>query len=399
MKQYNNISLKNPFYGISLDTVLLGLYFFVLPFDFIGSDFGSVTKLMALLPVGFTLLCNVIRNMKINMYLLIIFVLYYIINYASVLRAPIPLLVEERASTLILNYLMIIICTSVPKTSKEISFLEKAIIASVVWILFFVVFSSITSNNGRVFIATDNYIQDPNYLCGFLILPILYFVKQLIQRKNVFFSILYLLMMLYVIFQTGSRGGLLALIVAGFVYLICAEGKNMSSKILGIIVIVFVVLISVMLFVPDEIMQRYNLSYTLNDGAAGRFDIWRDLWNKYQGFDLWQKWFGSGSGNVRYFSFYHKVAHNLWIETLVELGIFGLVNLLSIHLYFITKAWKSNNKLYFATLIGYEVMTMSMSLYTYKPMFAIFLMINFVRFEHADKPERLQHHDAFYGVC
>ena len=162
MKQYNSISLKNPFYEISLDTILLGIYFFVLPFDFIGSEFGSITKLIALLPVGFTLLCNVIRNMKINMYLLIIFVLYYVLNYASVLRAPIPLWAEGRASTLILNYLMIIICTSVPKTQKEVLFLEKSLIFSVVWIMFFALFSSVTSENGRMFLATENYIQDPN---------------------------------------------------------------------------------------------------------------------------------------------------------------------------------------------------------------------------------------------
>jgi len=399
MKQYNSISLKNPFYEISLDTILLGIYFFVLPFDFIGSEFGSITKLIALLPVGFTLLCNVIRNMKINMYLLIIFVLYYVLNYASVLRAPIPVWAEQRASTLILNYLMILICTSVPKTSKEISFLEKAIICSVVWILFFVGFSSINSINGRMFIGTENYIQDPNYLCGFLIFPILYFMKKLIVKKNISYSVLMLLIMLYIIFRTGSRGGLLALVIAIFAYLMCAEAKKMSSKILGLMVVSFSILIIFMLFVPDEIMQRYNLSYTLNDGAAGRFDIWRDLWNKYQDFDLWQKWFGGGSGNVRYFSFYRNVAHNLWLETLIELGIFGLVNLIVIHAYFIVKAWKTKDKLYFATLIGYEVMTMSLSLYTYKPMFAIFLMINLVRFEQNAKPESLPQPGNLYDAC
>lgn len=399
MKQYNSISLKNPFYGISLDTILLGLYFLVLPFDFIGSDFGSITKLMALLPVGFTLLCNVIRNMKINMYLLIIFVLYYVMNYVSVLWAPIPIWAEQRAETLILNYLMIIICTSVPKTSKEILFLEKSIVASIVWILLFVGFNSTSSINGRLFLDTGNYHQDPNYLCGFLIFPILYLVKKLIAKKNKFFSVLMIMLMLYIIFLTGSRGGLLALIFALFAYFICQEGKNMSTKIIALTIVSFLILVAIMLFVPDEIMQRYNLSYTLNDGAAGRFDIWKELWKKHQNFDIWQKWFGVGANNVRYFSFNHKVAHNLWIETLIELGIFGLVGLILIHSYFIMKSWKSKDKLYFATLIGYEVMTMSMSLYTYKPLFAIFLMINLVRFELPDKSETLQQPNIFYGVC
>lgn len=293
---------------------------------------------------------------------------------------------------------MIIICTSVPKTQKEVLFLEKSLIFSVVWIMFFALFSSVTSENGRMFLATENYIQDPNYMCGFLIFPILYFINKLMVKKNIFVSVLAILLMLYLIFQTGSRGGLLALLVAIFAYLMTTKSNNMSARVTVLLMISFIILIAVMLFMPDEIMQRYNLSYTLNDGAAGRFDIWRDLWKRYHDFDFWQKWFGFGAANVRLASTYHKVAHNLWLETLIELGIFGFVGLILIHSYFIIKSWKSKDKLYFATLIGYEVMAMSMSLYTYKPMFAIFLMINLVRFEHDDKPERLQQPGAFYGV-
>jgi len=228
--------------------------------------------------------------------------------------------------------------------------------------------------------------------------PHIIFCEEYHKKEKYIFSALMIMLMLYIIFRTGSRGGLLALIIALFSFLMCSEGKNMSSKILGLTIVSFLILIILMLFVPDEIMQRYNLSYTLNDGAAGRFDIWRDLWNKYHDFNLWQKWFGAGANNVRYFSFYRMVAHNLWLETLVELGIFGLLALVLIHSYFLCKSWQSKDKLYFATLIGYEVMTMSMSLYAYKPMFAIFLMINLVRFEHDDKPERLQPMDAFLSV-
>ena len=67
--------------------------------------------------------------------------------------------------------------------------------------------------------------------------------------------------------------------------------------------------------------------------------------------------------------------HNIFLETLVELGVFGLIFYCLAIGTFVKRSLKLNDKFCFAVLICMIVMSLSTSLYTFKPYFNIMLFV------------------------
>ena len=122
--------------------------------------------------------------------------------------------------------------------------------------------------------------------------------------------------------------------------------------------------------------ERLSITSVIEDGGSQRLGIWKLLWEKFYNSDIGSFFLGSGTGTVITFTGnYYRVAHNIYLETLVELGIIGVILLLFQYFSFFFKAVKNDNKVYASLMFAYIIMGLTLSIYRYKPLFLIFLII------------------------
>lgn len=141
------------------------------------------------------------------------------------------------------------------------------------------------------------------------------------------------------ILLTASRTGLLGILVAIVLgSLFAGRSRRAPLLVVGLLAALSMTAYVVAL-APPEVRQRI----TASDGGSGRDDIWRVGWRMVQDNPVQ----GVGLGNFRLTSIDYllepgqlkrdtfildrpKVAHNIYLETLAELGVIGLVLFLSI---------------------------------------------------------------------
>ena len=191
------------------------------------------------------------------------------------------------------------------------------------------IFSILTGEIGRVSV-TGTY--DPNDFALFLvmILPIVYFLagNQYGLKKVGLYLIVILLM--FTIYKTGSRGGFLGLLTVGFLTLARDTKKKLMARFL--IITAFGSLF--WLLAPGSYWHRLDTIFNLeNDynvtASEGRIDIWK------RGLHLMLEhpFLGSGAGAfVVAEGETHQeqggkwsAAHNSFIQIGVELGVGGLI--------------------------------------------------------------------------
>ena len=363
---------------LNFDAVLLGLYLFTLPLDFLPLFGGSVSKLVALLPVGFIFLFRLTR-VRVHINVALVMALYVLLNHFSGTYALNYYVAEERTTALFLNLGLIIFCSSIDRNKREVSFLKKSLVMSG-WFLLLIVFIYGEKMSGlRLVIKINGMRQDPNYFCGYMIFAILYYLDNILQRRKRAFSIVAFTAFLTVILLTGSRGGFLAVAIACFIFVLAQKtNKAIINRLVTIALAGTVLLFAANTFLPEEIKERYSLEFTKEDDGAGRFEIWKSLNRDYKYSNEFNKLFGKGAGNVRFYTSNGNVGHNLWLETRCELGIVGLILLIIIYMLYMKRAYRLKEKIYFSTLIGYITMTMSLSLCVYKPIYSMFLITSIV---------------------
>jgi len=362
---------------IRIDTIILSLYLLMLPFDFFNTGMGSIPKYVSVAVIGIVVLCN-IRNFKINMAIISILAIYFVLNYISSAYSINGAYPRQRAMSLFLNYLLIIICASSKKNENELEFLKKVLAISgwiVVGLMFFFN-GSLEGGGERLTVMVDGQEQDPNYLCGYMLFSVAYYLDIIFNKEKKVWAIISILIFFTVVIATGSRGGTLAIILTCiFFYLLDNKNKHKIRNLFMILLVGFGVLYIANRYISMDVLTRFTKEFNETNQGAGRLEIWESAMMSFSEFNIFNKFFGVGSATIQYYTYTAHVAHNLWIETLVELGVLGLVMLSVMYSIFIKYGFKLKSKIYLASLLGYIAMTMTMSLYTYKPIFTIFMLI------------------------
>ncbi len=380
--QNDNVANKEK---MQMSVLFLGLYFLLLPLDFfdIGNE-TSLLKFLSLLPL--CAICFNFKNIKINVISSVSFLIYIFLNAMSIFYSKDADLSIQRTKSIILNYVMIIFCSTIRTTQKEKKFLMWMVVASG----FFAILTMFFSNEiyeGRIIMKIGESKQDPNYFCGYIMFATVFLLSCILSKHYKIISTILFVLIFTIVFLTGSRGGTIAIVIACFsLFYLDSKRQHFFSKIFLLVALAITLYILLMNVVPIEVRMRFDPTFTQNDGGAGRFRIWKDLWGDFNDFSLIQKMFGAGAATVKEYGLHGVVAHNLWLETLIELGYLGFFVQIVIYAYFMEKAFKMENKIYFSSMIGFLVMTFSMSLYTYKPIYCLFIMINIMSRSDAEEP-------------
>lgn len=372
--------IKNEQEPIKRITKLIAVYLFCAPLDFLQIIPGvSLSRFLIFLPLAGCIFymnkAKVIFDkffLAIGLYLLMVtFTLTYSINYSSTI---------QRVITVILNITVIFILSLLPYNKRELTVIKKAIAYSG-WftVALMLLYSNTSIMGGRLTVIVHGNYQDPNYLCGFLIYSVVYYWEKYLKHKK-FFSLVVVGVFLTFVLLTGSRGGLIA-VGGALLFYLAAWIKNTKFKFSSIIKVILLIGFIVLLFnfavsnlLPESISSRLNINFTLNDRGANRFDIWEKVLNNYQSSPSMNKLFGWGAGTIRNF-LYNDVGHNIWIESSMEIGLVGVAILLFLYMSYFIKSCKMHEFVVAASFFGYLIMTMSLSLYSYKPIWNILLII------------------------
>lgn len=142
----------------------------------------------------------------------------------------------------------------------------------------------------------------------------------------------------------------------------------------------FVIINVILDNLPQELRIRFSFDNVSDSGGSGRTDLWKNAIDMFLNANIFTKIFGYGAGTVRYnmdlLGYPNaNVVHNIFLETLVELGIVGLI-IYSVAIFlFAKKAFQNEDKFAFSVIVCMIVLSLSTSIYAFKPYFNIMLYI------------------------
>ena len=191
-------------------------------------------------------------------------------------------------------------------------------------------------------------------------------------------QIIIMLLSLYCVLMSGSRGALIAAAVAMIITLLQSGKVDAKSVLIVIVFAIIVLLLSIRYIIPlipDDVLTRMSLKALLKDGGSGRGDLWTDAVRKIWNGSVLRMMFGYGQyGLTVGTKGVSQTMHNQLIQQLSNYGIVGLV----LYLILIYKSYKSiklNCPRYMGAFIGMMVMSLTITMsVAYKLLWILLLM-------------------------
>lgn len=322
-----------PFFIVWPVEVALGLFAFFVPFEEVAtiSPGTSVPFLVGALAGAGLLAVGIIDNrLERPPRAAFYWTFFVLLAAASILWAYNPDRVLFRLPTAMALLLLYVAATSLKITERELFRVTILAIAGGV------VASLLSSSGfyhgiayqgtGRSTITQGDVASDPNFYAASLMLPLSLAVGHVLSSKNVFFRTAMLGcagLITFAVLLTMSRGGLLAMLIMILVY---ALRYRLSWKLLLPVALLCVGLA----FLPDVFFTR--ISTAVETGGAGRTAIWtaglfaaKHYFFYGAGLENFSDVFWFFAGYAPEYRGVDSASHNIYLATLVELGIAGLV--------------------------------------------------------------------------
>lgn len=327
-------------YGVLAVPLVFPFALFVLlvPFDNLLalSSVGTLTKLVAIAcGAAFILWLLRTRRYVLPTRAVAVWGGFMLLQIVSLVWAIDPALSLQRLATPLELYTLYAAASFMPVNERVLrTLIVAAIGGAVIAGLYgaYVFHSGVdVSNNGRLFLANDETLIDPNHFAAALIAPFALALSALASTRSRVIGTLAAVAVACIalgIAVAGSRGGILAVAVA-FLYLCIRSRRRLAICAIG------VAGLALALAMHGSALSRF--SNATSSGGAGRFDIWKVGLTAFS--SHWM--IGAGFGNFPiafdraflsvsegYYTHWHRVSHNILVGTAVELGVIGLVVLL-----------------------------------------------------------------------
>lgn len=383
--RFEKMECKGEKERLSLFGLLFPLYFVSTMFDYVGIIPGvSPARLMALLLVFAAVVKAKSLRLRIDGRVFALSMLLL----AVILSVPVvdnlggsfnPML------SFVLNILLVYIAASVGLNAREKGLAALSFIVGS-FIVCGMVLLDPSGVNGteRSSVSVLGYTQDPNELCAYFIVPSLLLLRFSEKKTAAVKAFCFLAVALFFLaaLSTGSRGGLLALLVALAVYsFVYFKRAGSPIWILILIPVALFVVVYGMDFIlgllPSSVSNRF-LGVTFSDATVAlRFQKWQEVLSSYMQSSLPQQLFGHGFGASMQATSAGLVAHNAYIEVLYSLGTFGFVALLCFFSLVFGKAVRDGKSVVYAALFGFFVLWVSLSAVSLKIIWAL-VMFSFL---------------------
>lgn len=360
---------------VKLSTIFMGLYFFIAPLDTLQVFGGiSILRILIILPMFFCIFDFLnAKDFKIDKSILwlISFIVFGFIGLTFSIDINSTI---AKLSTFTLYALFLIFGSIKGYNQKEYEFLVKMFIFSSWFAIALSFFFEVYQGGRLTYLLSNTATEDQNAFGGYLLFAGGFYFYELLRSKKIF-NLIPLIIMVYYLLLTGSRGSLLAFIVVIFILLLLNGKKNIITKGIGMLFAFFFfyfTLSIILSFLSPALANRFKFDEILQTGAGGRFTIWEVLYNYFIQSNVIVKFFGNGLGTV---SIIYRTAHNNWLELLIETGIIGVSLFFAAIASFVKKSIDIRSPLLISILAGYITMTFSLSIFSYKPMWNLMLLI------------------------
>ena len=321
-----------------LELLAVCFYFFIAFFEpYLNNMIGSVTKYYIIALIGILLLFNNKYRIKGTQ---IIYALWLAYKMLSVFWAGDTSVAQLHFFSQVGMIGLLIVLTSVEFSKRDIDaiILTELIGSSIIGVLslfFSQPYHGI--NEARQVLVLFGNESDPNNIAAFLCIgSIIAFYYLITGRKYRLICALMFIVNTYSCLQTGSRAGLITIVVSCvLVFLFCSSYKKMSTRIRFFVV--FAALLALLYFIitrflPDVIYMRL-FDYQSYEGGSERTDIWKTVWELcLEDLNLI---FGAGWGAYHGYNGMDAAVHNTFLSMLSDVGLIGCT------LFFAPIAWRS----------------------------------------------------------
>ncbi len=250
------------------------------------------------------------------------------------------------------NYLFFLCCLMNMKTEKEILFLSRALIASVVVLSAKLLLSPEISAGMRYF-ATDTYDANDLAMVIVMVLPLsMAFLLSGYPRAKLNYTMI-LLILLAALLKTGSRGGFLGFGIISLYFLVSSVWSAGFAK---RFLLAFIAVVFILYSAPDTLWQRFYDLYSGKDynflssqagEGVGRLELWKaglNMFHQHLLTGVGPGQFSTGLGKNLGREFW-VTAHNTYLQVGGDLGIIGLIVFLKIIWTIKTNFQTAKNKL------------------------------------------------------
>lgn len=366
---------------ISLDCIIACLYFMCLPFTVVTTPFGSLLKLITLPIIAVLSVRTLMGKSDISLNYVHFCYLIYIIYTISMLFVYSDSKAVVTTKDMALGTLMFLLISMRIYNNREKELIETAwLIVGIICVYACITSTEVVSKSeSRAVVRILGFEEDQNQFCAYLIMPALISVKRFLEKRKL--APLYIILVglcFYSILKTGSRGGLLGVMLglAAYAAIGIKNTKTTLILLLSSVAFVFIFLTVIMPMLPEDVAARYTISAVEEDGGSGRTDIWKFLINhSFQ--EPVRLIRGSGIfstyGIMHSAGFANGVAHNAFIQVLNDEGMLGLLLFIISSAVCVIRNVK-RQPLYacaFTAMMGFAI---SLTFYVFKPNLNIMMM-------------------------
>lgn len=206
--------------------------------------------------------------------------------------------------------------------------------------------------------------QDPNYMCLFIIIPIIYLFQIILQKKKAFTKVLagiFLILLFYGIMCTGSRGGLFGALLGIIIYFLFYKRISIKKILISLLFIflLFCLYENMIRLLPDAVASRYSIEEIFSSGGTGsRTSLWLEYFSVLLE-DPLAILIGFGKSSGPYMIGF--AAHNYFIQEVFECGFVGLALLFCLILELYKQAIRRENWLTMSALSGVLILSCTLS--------------------------------------
>ena len=368
---------------ISIDCIMACLYFACLPLTIVSTPFGSVLKLVTMPTVAILSVRLILGKSKLVFNYLHLSYFLYILYTVSLLVVYHVELATVTTKDMVLGLLTFLLISLRVYNEREKELMEWAWIVVGVICVYAVLSSKEVMNQyeARVVIRIFGYEEDQNHICAYFIMAVIISIKRIVEKRKLTpVYIVFILLIMYSILKTGSRGGLIGVVLGAFAYIIIGI-KSVKAKVAICIATVLMALVVVTVVFPmldESVQERYSVEQVEEDGGSGRFEIWEYLL-KYT-FEKPERII-HGSGIFSTYDimanapegFLNGVAHNTFIQVFNDQGLIGIILFIFCIFSCIWRTWRIE-KMYTCAFLALMAFSMSLTFYVFKPYLNIMMM-------------------------
>lgn len=353
-------------------------YIFVLflPLSWASTTFGSFYRLLAIaLLVIYLILCKGILSFNHNnKEATNAWMVYCIYAICSFIWSGMGVLSQNTVLGMLILFGISVTFYTSKVEMRWISVIDYCwIIGGIVLSLLFLTGKSVNIGYGtRQTLLILGTQTDPNEFASYFVVALPLSVHHLLSDKNRIMKLIHAFITIggvYIILRSGSRGALLALMIA-LIVTVSLEIQISMKKILLTLFIVFVgyyILTNYIIpLIPERTLQRLSIEALVADNGSGRSSIWESGLKQFFEGNILTWLFGYGYGgliintNLSYMP-QTTTMHNQLLQQLTCYGIIGLV--LYIRLVLIAlKEFIKNKKQFIGPFIGILAMGMTITM-------------------------------------